>query len=85
MDYSLTPEDRRYVEDQVKAGRFRSATDVLANALSMLRGQEFSPEHEQYLRRELQVGIDQIERGEVEDWDVHRVRGRLRDQLRDNG
>lgn len=39
MNLSLTPEDQRFIEEQVKAGRFASAEEVVGAALGRLRGE----------------------------------------------
>lgn len=83
MELPLHPEDRRYIESQIAQGNFRSVEDLLANAISALRGLEFSPEHEEYLRREVQKGIDEADRGDVEPWNVDAFKRKLDQRLRD--
>ena len=40
MNVSLTPELERFIEDQVTAGRYQSAGDVMRAALEMLAEQQ---------------------------------------------
>ena len=40
MEIKLTPDLLKFVEDKVKAGQFRSASDVISGALDLLRAQE---------------------------------------------
>ena len=61
MSIDLPEEFANFVEQEVASGRFESATDVICHSLKLLREREQRLEE---LRRELQIGIDQIERGE---------------------
>lgn len=40
MNLKLTPEQERIIKDELKAGHFRSAEEVIARALEALRRQE---------------------------------------------
>lgn len=65
MNVSLTPELERWVSERVDRGRYRSASEVIREGLRLL--QEREEEHSvrlEALRRELQIGIDQLDRGE---------------------
>jgi Arc/MetJ-type ribon-helix-helix transcriptional regulator len=42
MDINLTPEQERIVKDELKSGHFRSAEEVIAQALVALREKERS-------------------------------------------
>jgi len=42
MNISLTPEQERIVNDQLRSGRFRSAEEVIAEALAALREKDRS-------------------------------------------
>jgi antitoxin ParD1/3/4 len=78
MDLSLQPELQRFVDEQVKAGRFESAEQVVRTAVASFRaGQEaggpMAPEELDALRAEIAVGIAQADRGELEPWDGEEV------------
>ncbi len=65
MDLLLKPELQNFVADKIKAGQYANVNDIVNEALEVLRDQEdFTPEHEAYLRRELRRGIEQLDRGE---------------------
>jgi len=65
MDVMLKPEVEAFIARKLKAGQYTSASDVVNDALETLMEQEdFSPDHEAYLRRDLQRGIDQLDRGQ---------------------
>jgi len=68
MNVSLTPELERWVATKVENGRYKSASEVVREGLRML--QEREQEHAarlESLRREIQVGADQLDRGEGAD------------------
>ncbi len=66
MNVSLPRELAAFVEDEVASGDYSTASEVVRDALRLLRR-----EREQYeqkmavLRRELQVGMDDIEAGRI--------------------
>lgn len=65
MNVSLTPELEHLVLNKVKSGLYNSASEVIREALRLLK------EHDQLqeiklkeLRREIMIGVKQLERGE---------------------
>ena len=71
MNISVTPELEKLVRDKVKSGRYHSSSEVMHEGLRLL------DEHDHYydeklkaLKREVQLGVDQIERGEVAPFDA---------------
>jgi antitoxin ParD1/3/4 len=75
MNVTLDPEIAKFVEDQVKSGRFSSAEEVILAALQALRGQQDSSGVDLgNLRGEIRQGLDEAERGELEEWDINDIR-----------
>lgn len=68
MNISLTPELEEVIKQKVASGMYHSASEVIREALRLLKERD---EHHQMrieqLRRDLQIGLDQIARGEVHD------------------
>jgi antitoxin ParD1/3/4 len=65
MNVSLTPELERWVATKVENGRYRSASEVVREGLRLL--QEREEEHAarlEALRRDIQVGIAELDRRE---------------------
>jgi antitoxin ParD1/3/4 len=65
MNISLTPELENLVLNKVKTGLYNSSSEVIREALRLLK------EHDQLqdiklreLKREVKIGVDQLERGE---------------------
>lgn len=77
-DVSLTPEMQRFVEEQVRSGRYASASAVMEAGLLLLQTEE------EELRREIRVGLDQIEKGQVVDGEeaFARLRARIGRKVR---
>ena len=68
MNVSLTPELEQLVHDKVKSGRYLSASEVVREGLRLLdeRDRIFKARLAQ-LQKEIAVGIEQSDRGEVFD------------------
>lgn len=82
MNVLLKPELEKFIADKLKAGQFADANDVVNEALQVLKEQdEFTPEHEAYLRRELQRGVDQLNRGEYSDFNAEKIISERRTRL----
>ena len=74
MDVLLKPELEKFVADKLKAGQYADASDLVNEALEVLKEQEeFTPEHEAYLRREVGRGLEQLERGQFGAFDSEKI------------
>lgn len=70
MNISLTPELEMMVAEKVKTGMYSTASEVVREALRLLQERdEFRKWKLEQLRKDVQVGLDQVERGEVVEWD----------------
>ena len=73
MHIELPADQQALVENLVVSGRFPSVEDAVGEAIRLLAAQE-------RLRREIQVGVDRADRGELLDHDT--VFGQLRSTAR---
>ena len=65
MHVSLTPHLEELVRDKVKSGLYNSASEVVREALRLMEDRDRVREMRlEDLRKEIQIGIDQLERGE---------------------
>lgn len=81
MSIALTPTQEQLLDRLIRTGRYSSAAEVLSAALQLLEERE--RHYEQWLeetRQKVQVGLDELDRGEGLDGDV--VMERLREKLR---
>lgn len=75
MNVSLTPQLEALVQSKVATGRYNSASEVIREALRLLEEQDRLREMRiEALRKEVQIGIDQIERGEYVEYDSKGLR-----------
>ncbi|HEX4644880.1 MAG TPA: type II toxin-antitoxin system ParD family antitoxin [Verrucomicrobiae bacterium] len=81
MTVTLTPEQEKFIAEQLKSGHYQSANDVIAQCLGMLRAQEeYIRTGVAELRDKLAVGIEQARRGELVDGKaaIQNLRSKLR-------
>jgi antitoxin ParD1/3/4 len=65
MNVSLTPELEKYIQKQVHSERYQTASEVVRQALRMMQQSEaYDQARLDALRQDIQVGLDQIDRGE---------------------
>lgn len=65
MNVSLTPELEKLVESKVQSGRYKSASEVIREGLRLLDDQDRLRNAQlDEVRRKIQLGIDQLDRGE---------------------
>jgi len=65
MNVSLTPELEKLVTSKVASGRYQSASEVIREGLRLLDDQDRLRElHLEEVRRKIQTGLDQLDRGE---------------------
>ena len=71
MNVSLTPELEQLVSDKVKSGLYNSASEVVREALRLLKEQDALKAYRfEELRREIAVGLQQADRGDVAPLDM---------------
>lgn len=65
MNVSLTPELENLVQEKVKSGNYNSASEVIREALRLLKEQDQLKElRREEIRREVMKGVEQIRNGE---------------------
>jgi Arc/MetJ-type ribon-helix-helix transcriptional regulator len=71
MNLTLKPDDERFLNEQVKAGRFSSPEDAVAEAIDRLRwGDDVRPTQEDLAA--VREGLAQLDRGEGIPWETVR-------------
>ena len=70
MNVSLTPTLEELVQRKVASGLYNSASEVIREALRLLEERdEIRKMRLGTLRKEISVGLDQLERGELSEFD----------------
>ena len=71
MNVSLTPELEQYVSKKVESGLYQTASEVIREGLRLLREKEELHQRKLgELRHDIQIGIDQADRGELSQLDA---------------
>jgi antitoxin ParD1/3/4 len=82
MDVTLTPELERLIHDKVASGLYTSEDEVIREALRLLKDRdELRILAVEDLRREVQKGLDQLDRGESVLLDSERIQAEGRRRL----
>lgn len=89
MKITLSPQTELYIRELVEAGRFPDESAVVDAALKWLRLEQAAtpdipggvPWTQETLRAALQVGLDQLARGESAEWNAQDIKDRVRRQL----
>jgi antitoxin ParD1/3/4 len=82
IQVSLDPSLEEFVSQKIRAGEFTNASELVNDAVRRIKeiDEDQNPELEA-LRRELQIGIDQLDRGEGIAWDLEEFKKRCRERL----
>lgn len=81
MNISLTPELEQLVNDKVASGMYHSASEVIREALRLLKEHDALREFRlQELRKEIAKGMEQSERGQTAPFDVEDMKRRVRER-----
>jgi antitoxin ParD1/3/4 len=75
MNVSLTPQLEAFVQEKVASGLYSSASEVIRDALRMLEEQDrVKATKLEMLRKEIQKGIDELDRGEGIRLDIEEIK-----------
>ncbi|ODT98531.1 MAG: CopG family transcriptional regulator [Planctomycetes bacterium SCN 63-9] len=86
MNVSLTPELEQFVHKKVDTGRYLSASEVVREALRLLEERDkLQAMWFEEIRKEIQLGIDQADRGEVAPLDVKATLAKVRSRRKNDG
>jgi antitoxin ParD1/3/4 len=77
---NISPEFEQFVCDEVAAGKYRSAEEVVSEGLRLLRDRKIEA-----LRKEIDIGLEQIERGDVIDIDDEEAHAALLEDIKLRG
>lgn len=79
MNVSLTPELERFVNQKVESGKYQTASEVVRDGLRLLlEREELHRTKLEELRREIAIGIQQADQGDVAPLDAKETLARVR-------
>jgi antitoxin ParD1/3/4 len=82
MDITLPPGLEKVIEAEIASGRYESANAVIAEGLRLLHERDASYEtRREELVREIAIGLEQVERGEVMPLDINSIKSEARDRF----
>ncbi|MEW6306948.1 MAG: type II toxin-antitoxin system ParD family antitoxin [Verrucomicrobiota bacterium] len=67
MTITLTPEQEKFLADELSRGTFVSPEQAAAEAFRLLQARRERERKLESLRNEIEIGVNEIERGEVVD------------------
>ena len=80
MNVSLTPELETLVHEKVRSGLYTSASEVVREGLRLLQERDATQGRRlEELKREIAVGLEQLERGEAKTYDDQSLKARFED------
>lgn len=78
MNVSLTPELEKFIHDKVASGMYSSASEVVREAIRGLHERDLLDQIKlEELRKDIQIGLDQLDRGEFVRFDRHQMMERV--------
>ena len=78
MNVTLTPDLERLVHERVATGQYRSAVEVIREALRLLRERDVAFKE---LQRDIAAGLEQLDRGEEDVLDIAAIKAKARQQM----
>jgi antitoxin ParD1/3/4 len=81
MHISLTDRLEAWVRAKVESGLYNNASEVIREALrTQMRAEQTQAEDLEVLRAQIDIGLQQAERGELLDWSMDDIKSRLRQE-----
>jgi antitoxin ParD1/3/4 len=82
MNVSLSLQLQGFIEKKVRTGRYQTASEVVREGLRLIEDRDAERALRlRRLRAEIQVGLDQIEKGRVAPLDVKKIKAEGRKRL----
>jgi len=82
MNVSLSRQLQGFIEKKVRTGRYQTASEVVREGLRLIEDRDTQRALQlRRLRAEIQVGLDQIEKGHVAPLDVNKIKAEGRKRL----
>ncbi len=79
-DYRFPPDLQPYVDEMLASGRYEHVSELILEAVYLHRDQEWLRQHKyEELKKAIQIGIDQADRGQVAELDIQGLLRRARE------
>lgn len=78
----LPPELREFLQTKMSTGQYASENDVVCEALTFLRERDQARAARlTELRRDIQIGLEQLDRGDSKPFNPHEIKAEVRRRL----
>jgi antitoxin ParD1/3/4 len=82
-DYHFPADLQPYVDEMLASGRYEHVSEIILEAVYLHRDQEWLRQHKlEEMKKEIQIGIDQADRGQVAPLDMQGIMHRVQERLR---
>lgn len=78
MQESYPPDVQQFMQEKLDSGEYGSEGDLLADAVRVLR---VVGKHHSQLREDIHAGLEELDEGKGEPWDVDSMKEELGNQL----
>lgn len=78
MNVTLTPDLERLVREHVATGQYRTAVEVIREALRLLKERDVAFKE---LQQDIAAGLEQLDRGEADVLDIAAIKAKARQQM----
>jgi antitoxin ParD1/3/4 len=78
MATNLSPENEQFIENVIASGLYHDRDEAINKAVELLKNRE-------QLIRDVNLGIEQLERGECELLDIEKIKAEVRDKVKSIG
>ena len=77
-DFHFPADLQPYVDEMLASGRYEHVSEIILEAVYQHRDREWLRRHKhEELKKEIQIGLDELDRGEAEEWDFDDLRRRV--------
>jgi len=81
-DYRFPADLQPYVDEMLKSGRYEHVSELILEAVYFHRDREWLRRHKhEELKKEIQLGLDQLDRGECAELDFEDLRRRVHTEV----
>ena len=81
-DYRFPPDLQPYVDEMLTSGRYEHLSDLIVEAVYVHRDAELTRRRKyEELKKEIQIGVDELDRGQSAEWDFADLRRRVREEV----
>ena len=75
----MSPENEQFLDRAVATGMYRDRTQAINAAVELLRRREQILQNREQLIRDVNIGIEQLERGEGAPLDIEGIKAKVRE------